>query len=29
MNSVLTEIGRFLTIGIIEITFMFLALLVI
>ena len=29
MNSVLTEIGRFLTIGIIELTFMFLALLVI
>lgn len=29
MNSVLTEIGRFLTIGIIEITFIVLALLVI
>lgn len=29
MNSVLTEIGRFLTIGIIEITFIVLALLVV
>lgn len=29
MNSVLTEIGRFLTVGIIEITFIVLALLVI